>query len=630
MPMAKLQKSEKDKHQAMIHIMDRVMLPDDNVSATLKISLAGIIYLLADGLIMFRSDDWLLVCILIQGQMIVSVYLALRYIRSGYMTALGLNIVAAVQEIRLLVTNQPNARFFLIFYIDVILAVSLIAYYARRSHKIYREALRQKEEISAAYYQAAVSEEQLWKKNRELESSNQVISRDKQEMYRLANIDPLTQLPNRRMFQRKLDEIGKEAKEQNRSFALVFIDLDNFKNVNDTLGHQAGDELIRYMAFNLSRLTHTADMLGYFGGDEFVLIIRRALQKEKILSYIRRLAVMLKKPAVLGNMKIAVSASFGIAIFPQDSSHVSELLRFADSAMYQSKRDGKNRIRFFEKSLLDDLMNETRLVQGLKSAIQNEELSLVLQPQYFAEGGELRGFEVLIRWESPRFGFVSPMRFIQLAEKNGMILQIGEWVLKQACLVMKGLEGQYSCSVKLAVNVSAVQAMEPDFVETVARILNETGFDPHHLEIEITETAFSNSMNPVHRMIAGLHELGVVVALDDFGTGYSSLSYLQQLPFDLVKIDKTFIDKIGLDLQSNQFVSTIISMVHQMNIPVLAEGVETEQQRDFLRLKDCDLIQGYLYGKPMPVSSARELLDRLKNKATKKSIDQKNFSAKKD
>ncbi len=613
----------------MIRIMDRVMLPGNNVSAALKISLVGIIYLLAEGLIMFRSADWFLVCVLMQGQMLISVYLALRYIRSGYMAALGLNIVAVIQEIHLVMINRPNASFFFIFYIDIILAISLITYYAMRSHKIYQEALRQKEEISVAYYRAAVSEEQLWKKNRELESSNQVINRDKQEMYRLANIDPLTQLPNRRMLQRRLDEIGKEAKEQNRSFALVFIDLDNFKNVNDTLGHQAGDELIRYMAFNLSRLTHTADMLGHFGGDEFVLIIRRALQKEEIMSYIRRLAAMLKKPAVLGNMKIAVSASFGIAMFPQDSPHVSELLRFADSAMYQSKRDGKNRIRFFEKSLLDDLMNETKLVQGLKSAIQNRELYLVLQPQYFAEGGELRGFEVLIRWKSLKFGFVSPTRFVRLAEKNGMILQIGEWALKQTCLMMKNLERQYGCSVKLAVNVSAVQAMEPDFVGTVARILNETGFDPHHLEIEITETAFSNSMNPVHQMIAGLHELGVVVALDDFGTGYSSLSYLQQLPFDLVKIDKTFIDKIGLDLQSNQFVSTIISMVHQMNIPVLAEGVETEQQRDFLRLKNCDLIQGYLYGKPMSVSSVRELLDRLKNKATKKSIDQ-NFSAKKD
>lgn len=594
-------KDPDEKKSLIIKFMDSVMMPDDTVKASLKISLAGIAFLIVQAVIMFGVTGWLARILLMQIQMILTFYLALRYIRSGYMTAIGLNIVSLLYQIRMTILGAEDSNLTLFFNLDIILTASLIAYYARRSQSNYQKALMQKDEISAAYYQAAISEEQLWKKNRELETSNRIINRDKEEMYRLANVDPLTQLPNRRMFQKKLDEVGKAAKKDNHSFALAFIDFDNFKSVNDTLGHHAGDELIRYMAFNLSKLTDPADMLGHIGGDEFVLIIQRELQRKDILFYIRRMAEMLRKPVSLGDTEVVVSASFGIAVFPDDSSNISELMRFADSAMYQSKREGKNRIRFFRKSMLDDIINETKLVQGLKTAIKNEELFLVFQPQYFVETGKLRGLETLIRWKSAEFGFVSPMKFIPLAEKNGMILQIGEWVMKHAFLAMKKIQNQYGFTGKIAVNVSAVQANESGFVGTIAKILKETGFDPGRLEIEITETAYTNSMDQVREMIAELQSLGIVVALDDFGTGYSSLSYLQQLPFDLVKIDKTFIDKINCDLQSNKFVSTMVSMVHQMNIPVLAEGVETEQQKAFLQLKKCDMIQGYLYGKPMPI-----------------------------
>lgn len=593
-------------------IIDRFMLPDDTALATARIAIVGIIYLILDAFMVFAVRNWLVVLLMMQGQLAVTIYLTLRFRRSGYLMATCLNILALTRQIYLQLTGGSigdlNPQLGTALYVDAILFSSLLAFYAMRNSKNYDRAMQQKELISEAYFQASVSEEKLWKKNQELEKSNKIVTGDREKIYRMAYIDPLTQLPNRRKFRIDLEQIAASCSESGNPFALAFIDFDNFKSVNDTLGHQAGDELIRYTGFLLSKLKHAEDSLGHIGGDEFVLIIRHPETKESMQAYIEQIGSMLRRPVRLGESTLSVSASFGIAAFPEDTKYVSELMRFADMAMYQAKKEGKNQVRFFEKSMSDQLVREMQLIQGLKGAMARDELFLLFQPQYFVESGGLRGFEALVRWKSSEFGMVSPANFIPLAERNGMIIQIGRWVMVHACKMFKQIQVQHGFFGKLAINVSPVQMMDPAFVDEVKQILRETSFDPHCLELEITETSLSDSVSVILEKMETLKQMGIVIALDDFGTGYSSLSFLQQLPIDLVKIDKSFIDKIDQDVKSNQFVSSILMIVHQLNIPSLAEGVEDDWQREFLRSKKCDMIQGYLYGKPLPVSGVLRLL----------------------
>lgn len=605
--------------------MDRFMLPDDTALATAKIAFAGLIFLILDTLMVFLIRNRVVTLLLIQGQLAVTVYLILKFRRSGYLTALCLNGLSLIRQLYLAETGSSigglDAQLGMTLYIDAILGGSLLAFYAMRNAKNEADALKQKELISKAYYQAAVSEEQLWKKNKELEKSNKIITDDREQMYRLAYIDPITQLPNRRKFKINLDRIAASCRVSGRSFALALIDLDNFKSINDTLGHQAGDELIRYIGFLFSKLKHKKDSLGHIGGDEFVLIIRRPITREEVQTYIEYFSTILRRPVRLGEATVSVSASFGIAFFPDDTDRVSELMRFADMAMYQAKKDGKNQIRYFQRDMNDRLVKETRIIQGLKGSVERHELYLVFQPQYFVESGGLRGFEALVRWKSDEFGMVSPGRFIPLAERNGMIVQIGKWVMRTACEIFKQVQVQYGFFGRLAVNVSPVQLMDPGFIDDVQQTLRETSFKPRCLELEITETSLSNSVSVALQKMNRLKKLGIVIALDDFGTGYSSLSFLQQMPIDLVKIDKSFIDKIDQDMKSNQFVSSILTLVHQLNIPSLAEGVENQRQRVFLQLKKCDIIQGFLYGKPVTASGVVRLLQLLDGGSTQQTTE---------
>ncbi|GGL59658.1 putative bifunctional diguanylate cyclase/phosphodiesterase [Sporolactobacillus putidus] len=603
-----------ESHQKTVfsfsRFIDRLMLPADNLKSAITIIATALIYIIISLILPIFFKQFIIVGILTQIQMVLSVFLTLRYIHAGYLTALALNGLSIVQSLQRLDDN-PNVENDLgvIFYIDIILLLTIVAFFATRSHRNFQQLLKQKKEVSQAYYQATVSEEALWKKNKELETSNKIINRDKEDMYRLAYIDPLTNLPNRRMFRKQMGDLVDGTKDQIVSFSLVFMDLDDFKKINDTLGHQAGDELIRYFGFSLGRLTGSEDMIFHTGGDEFALVIRRSLSRDEVKTYLNRLAAELRNPVHLGDAQMGISTSFGVAMYPQDTVKSAEIIRYADTAMYESKRAGKDRINFFKPSMLEHIIRETKLEQGLKTAIVNQEISLVFQPQYFVGSGGLRGFETLIRWQSPQHGYVSPITFIPIAEKSGMIVTIGEWVLRTACTAFKKLQKSCEFSGKLAVNVSAVQMMERSFIPRFRKVLEETEFSPRNLEIEITETSLVHSIEQVRFIVNELQKIGITVALDDFGTGFSSLSYLQKLPFDLVKIDKSFIDNINRDLKSNQFVTTIITMVHQMNIPVLAEGVETESQKKFLLEKNCDMIQGYLYGKPMPIDEIKALLD---------------------
>jgi diguanylate cyclase (GGDEF)-like protein len=574
----------------------------------LAMSLAAALFLFISVIGAFYDPTWLFLGLLLQLQMIITIYLTLRYYFYGYILAVSLNLIGLAFIVRQYDAGAGYAEFQGLFYVDIMIALSIIALYALRNQKNFKEVLRQKEQVSKAYYQAAVSEEKLYQKNKQLEQSNQIIERDRKQIYELAYIDPLSGLPNRRKFQQFLKTASVNALRDGQPFSLVFMDFDNFKQVNDTMGHHTGDELIRKAAQYLKEWAHPADVLAHIGGDEFTLMILRPLERPAIAAYLGKMTEKLNQPMVLGDKKVVVTACFGVTTFLKDTGSTVDLLKFADTAMYQAKAGGKNRICFFEKSLFNELITDARLEQELRKALINQELFLVFQPQYFVPDGRLRGFETLIRWQSSEFGLVSPARFIPIAEHNGQIVEIGKWIMRETFRTFKLYQDQHLFSGKLAVNVSAVQAMAPDFVTTVRDLLRESGFDPTQLEFEITETAFDARLERVRHVISELRSMGASVALDDFGTGYSSLNYLQKLPFDLVKIDKAFIDKIHTDLKSNQFVSTIISMLHQMNLPVLAEGVETGEQNAFLDLNHCDIIQGYLYGRPMRMKEVDTLL----------------------
>lgn len=320
---------------------------------------------------------------------------------------------------------------------------------------------------------------------------------------------------------------------------------------------------------------------------------------------------MILAPFAFERTELSISASLGISIYPQDGNDSVDLLKYADTAMYKAKDCGKNAVQFFCKEMKDEVLKKIEFENRLLSAIQNQEVFLVFQPQYRLGKKQLRGFETLVRWESPEFGLISPVNFIPVAEETGFIIQLGEWILNTACKKFKDIQDKYCVNLVVSVNISAVQIMDPSFVQMVKNVLEQTGLHGKYVEFEITESVFISSMEYVIRVLTELKETGIRIALDDFGTGYSSLNYIQKLPIDILKIDKTFIDSINHKDAKNQIVGSIISLVHQMDISVIAEGVENETQLAYLEDHNCDCIQGFLWGKPLCEQDMNQLLQEI-------------------
>ncbi|HSQ42942.1 MAG TPA: EAL domain-containing protein [Fibrobacteraceae bacterium] len=426
-----------------------------------------------------------------------------------------------------------------------------------------------------------------------LQQQNKTLQENEEKLHQLAFFDSLTKLPNRKMI---LEDLEKLAHQQNgKGFALMFFDLDNFKKINDSMGHQAGDNLLQALARRLTALVHPNDLLGCWGGDEFALLIRRDLGKKELQAYAELFRKRIAEPLSVESSEIQLQASFGIALFPQDSSSISDLIKYTDIAMSKAKTQYRNAILFFNPAMSEEVVKKMELENNLHRAIQQNELSLVFQPQRSTAGSQLRGFEVLARWESSRFGSISPVRFIPFAEESGLIIPLGEWVLRTACYKLQEMRKAGSSSLSLSVNISAVQIMAPSFLPLVKDLLRETEIPGNSLELEITETMLITSMDYVISILQQIRKLGIKVALDDFGTGYSSLSYLQKLPLDILKIDKSFIDRIGQNFPQ-QIVGSIVSLAHDLGLEVIAEGVETESQRNYLLQFSCDFIQGLLAG----------------------------------
>lgn len=499
---------------------------------------------------------------------------------------------------------------YLILFIIAAIVMKVNQNRHNKTARLLEEAIQQRQETLALYEEIAATEEELRSQNEQLKVYNEQILKNEERCNYISHFDSLTELPNRKMLLERLQLFIHLNKNKNPIY-IVFFDIDNFKQVNDTLGYQGGDALLGAVTEILKSSMHQDDLAGRLGGDEFALLIRQPMDENYAFRFIDQIRERISALQIPDAPNIQTSASFGVAVYPFDGEEEIELMKCADTAMYKAKDMGRNNIQFFRKEMKEEILQRIYREKQLGNALKNDEFYLVFQPQFTVDGEHIRGFEALIRWRNAQ-EIVSPGEFIPLAEKTGLILPIGRWVLLTACRMFKELCGKYSLDALIAVNISAVQIRDKDFIQTVKDILEETQMDPCRLELEITESMLIDSLDETVTTLKELKSLGIHIALDDFGTGYSSLNYLKRFPIDTLKIDKTFVDDIDVEAVSKQLLGDMIPLAHHLNLLVVAEGVETEEQLELLRKADCDYAQGYLLGKPAQMTDLQELLERKK------------------
>ncbi len=433
--------------------------------------------------------------------------------------------------------------------------------------------------------------------SQELNEANKLLKKQNQVMAELAVTDVLTGLPNRLGFVNNVTHYLNMAERYNLDFSIIFIDLDRFKVINDSLGHHIGDLLLQNVATHLKACLRKADAIARLGGDEFTVLLQGDVSQtaEKIL-------YELSKPFSLDGHEIVITASIGIANYPSDGETLGELLKNADTAMYQAKNYGRNNYKMFKAAMGETATKHMELESKLRRALKRGEFELYYQPQMDMKTGFICCMEALIRWNSPELGLLTPNHFIPLCEETGLIIPIGEWVLDTACRQCKGWQDKGLEDVRVAVNVSSRQLQSTDFLISVTSTLNKSRLDPRLLEIELTESTVMHNPQFAISIFKNLKEMGVQISIDDFGTGYSSLANLKQLTIDKLKIDRSFVSDIDDSPDAKAIVVAIIAMGHILNLRVVAEGVETPNQRDLLKENDCDYLQGFLLGRPKPIN----------------------------
>lgn len=430
--------------------------------------------------------------------------------------------------------------------------------------------------------------------------------KSQKELENLSNTDPLTNLPNRRLFNALLQHAISTALRTRQHLAVLFLDLDQFKQVNDTLGHDVGDALLQEVALRLRAILRDSDTLARIGGDEFNILIEGFDTRRDIEPLLAKIIDAFHLPFICGEHEIRTTASIGVSLFPDDGESILKLTKNADLAMYRSKDTGRNRYSFFTEELAHIIEDRSKLLYALKNAVEKgDEFTLLYQPKVSAHTEKIVAVEALIRWNSRELGWITPDRFIHLAEETGLIVPIGLWVLQQSSYDFMQLRSQGYLFPYIAVNVSAIQLENNHFFETLIATIQESKIDPKHLEIEITESYLATNAHHALETLAKLRNMNIKISIDDFGTGYSSLSYLQKLPVDRLKIDKSFIDDLPNSSEGVAITRAIIALAKTFNLSITAEGVETEEQLKFLQEEGCDEIQGYYYAKPLSLEELK-------------------------
>ena len=440
----------------------------------------------------------------------------------------------------------------------------------------------------------------LQDKNRELVRLYGDIKRREDQLKFLAYHDELTGLSNRNLLMETIRQHIAAPDACAHKFALLFIDLDNFKNINDSLGHSIGDEVLIEVSKRLGDTIPDTEHIYRFGGDEFIILIYDVEDIEDLNETAQQVKNCLLPPICYEMSSIYLACSIGVAVFPSDAETAEGLLMFADAAMYRAKLNGKDRIHFFSSEMKQDVLSKIDFQNKLREALDHNEFYLVYQPQYSVKRSrQYRGLEALIRWENPTLGSVSPMVLIPAAEEMGLIVPIGKWVMVQACNTARRWQREFGFNGIISVNISAIQLNSPGFINDVREALALSGLDPTHLELEITESTFIASFEATVSILHELRELGVRICLDDFGTGYSSLGYLMQLPVDTLKIDKTFILQKNITSKQKHILQSIIALVNGLDIKTVVEGVKTKEQFDFIKTTKSDYLQGFLFSRPL-------------------------------
>ncbi|MFD2271577.1 EAL domain-containing protein [Undibacterium arcticum] len=437
------------------------------------------------------------------------------------------------------------------------------------------------------------------------------ITRRKQaeeRIHHMALHDALTGLPNRTLLLDRLDQAIGYAGRHGHAVWVLFVDLDRFKFVNDSLGHKGGDQVIKAIADRLQSTTREMDTVVRLGGDEFVLVLPQRADETMATDAINRMMEAVAQPIVLETHQFFLGCSIGVAVYPADGTTSEALLEHADTAMYRAKEMGGNNFQFYTAAMNARLLERLSIEKDLRNAIEREEFVLHYQPQVDIRTGRIVGMEALIRWQHPTLGMVLPHRFIGLAEETGLIGVIGAWVLHTACAQTKSWERAGYGQLRVAVNLSARQFTKKDLVQSIANILAETGLAPHFLELELTESLLMNDVEAAIEILQGLRALHVQMSIDDFGTGYSSLAYLRRFPIDVLKIDRSFVRDMTLDSDDAVIVKSVISLAHNLKLRVVAEGVETQEQLMHLRILECDVMQGYFFSNPVPAETFGQIL----------------------
>lgn len=420
--------------------------------------------------------------------------------------------------------------------------------------------------------------------------------------------DSLTGLPNRKYLYEYLKEVLEKLEDEKQKFAVLFLDIDRFKLINDSLGHTIGDLLLKAVSDRLKTLLRQDDLLVRWGGDEFAIITKVIDSTDAVVQIAESIIQALTLPFSCGGHQLHITTSVGASIYPDHNTEVEGLIHNADMAMYRAKEEGRNCFKFYIPNMQEQSFQRLLMENNLRRALENEELETYYQPQIDIDTGKIVGLEVLLRWHHATLGSISPSEFIPLAEETGLIIPIGNWVLRHSCLQAIAWRNMGLPPIQIGVNLSIKQLQHKDFLVFLTQILNETDFDPHYLELEITEGIMMDSIEEKIILLEQFREMGIKLSIDDFGTGYSSLSYLKNLPIDTLKIDRTFIEYINHNPQDQAIVTSLINLSHSLNLIVIAEGAETSEQVDLLQSLGCDQVQGYFFHKALPAEQIECLL----------------------